>query len=242
MDLSSLAYGGVYLLGFILYAFLPSYVFSRSALLEIAVFSADGAIVGGRLGYVVFYEPLYYIENPVEIVQIWKGGMSYHGGVIGLVAGCYLYSVIKNMSKSCFFRMIDRACLVSLFIIPLGRLCNFMNGELWGRVTSLPWGVVFAGADESPRHPVQLYEAVCEGPLMAAVLFFMYRKGLLKRDFKISVCYLMLYCVFRFFTEWFREPDLMLGYIGVFTMGQILCLAGLTSGIILVLLFRSRKT
>ncbi len=232
MDISLLFYGGVYLLGFLLYALSPSQVFSKAVLLEIAVFAADGAIVGGRLGYVIFYEPLYYIENPIEIVQIWKGGMSFHGGVIGLIFGCYCYVLIKKLPVSFLLRMIDRACIVALVIIPLGRLSNFMNGELWGRVTSVPWGVIFAGADENPRHPVQLYEALCEGPLMAMALFWLHKKGLLQKNFMISVFYLIFYCTFRFFTEFFREPDRMLGYIGLFTMGQILCLLGLSAGIV----------
>lgn len=224
-------YGGVYLLGFLLYVCLPSFSFSSAVRLNCAIFAANGAIIGGRLGYVLFYEPLYYMNHPFEILEIWRGGMSFHGGVIGLLLGLFICSRISSYSREFFFKSIDRACLIALFIIPLGRLCNYINGELWGRVTTLPWGIVFEGADSQPRHPVQLYEAFCEGPLLALVLYILYRASYLKNSFSITCFYFLCYSLLRFFTEFFREPDAMVGYFGFFTMGQILCLAGIVCSV-----------
>ena len=223
MDINSFAYGGVYLLGFLLYVLLPSAVFSLNLKLVLALFAANGAIIGGRLGYIIFYEPLYYLHNPLEAIEIWKGGMSFHGGVLGLVGGCYLCAYLTKAGKETFMRGVDRACLIALLIIPLGRFCNFINGELWGRVTSMPWGVVFEGADDNLRHPVQLYEAFFEGPVLAILLFILYRKKYLTRPLQISCWYLLGYSFFRLFTEYFREADAMIGYFYGLTLGQILC-------------------
>lgn len=224
MDIGSLAYGGVYLFGFLLYVLLPSAVFSISQRVIFALFAANGAIIGGRLGYIFCYEPLYYLENPIEVFELWKGGMSFHGGVFGLAAGCFLCAYLTRLGQRAFMRAVDRACLIALVIIPLGRCCNFLNGELWGRVTSMPWGVVFEGADEYPRHPVQLYEAFFEGPLLAVMLVMLYQRKYLSKPMMISCWYLIGYSFFRFFTEFFREADAMVGYFYGFTLGQFLCL------------------
>jgi phosphatidylglycerol:prolipoprotein diacylglycerol transferase len=232
MDLGSLAYGGVYLLGFLLYVLLPSSVFSLGHRLLFALFAANGAIIGGRLGYVFFYEPLYYLGNPIEAVELWKGGMSFHGGVIGLAAGCYLCAYLSGNGLKAFMHAVDRACIIALVIIPLGRCCNFINGELWGRVTSVPWGVVFEGADDNPRHPVQLYEAFFEGPLLALLLLILYQRNYLTKPLMISCWYLLGYSFFRFFTEFFREADAMVGYFYGFTLGQFLCLFCMLAGIV----------
>lgn len=224
MDINSFAYGGVYLLGFILYVMFPSAVFSLKLRLVFALFAANGAIIGGRLGYVFFYEPLYYLHNPFEAIELWKGGMSFHGGVLGLVGGCYLCSYMIEAGRKAFMLAVDRACLIALVIIPLGRFCNFINGELWGRVTSMPWGVVFEGADDNLRHPVQLYEAFFEGPVLAFILFILHQKNYLTRPLLISCWYLFGYSFFRFFTEFFREADVMIGYFYGFTLGQFFCI------------------
>ncbi len=227
MDLGSLSYGGVYLLGFLLFLLLPANYFSFVLKLNYSLFAGNGAIIGGRLGYVLFYEPLYYLSNPIEIIELWKGGMSFHGGVLGLVAGCYLCTRLLKCPRDFFYRAVDRACLIALLIIPLGRCCNYLNGELWGRVTQVPWGVIFEGADANPRHPVQLYEAFFEGPMLGLVMFFLYKRNLLKKPFMISCYYLLGYSFFRFFTEFFREADLMVGYFHGITLGQILCFIGI---------------
>ncbi len=232
MEFSSYLYGGVYLLGFLVYLMFPSGKFSNLEKVGFSIFAANGAIIGGRLGYVIFYEFSYYLECPLEIIQIWKGGMSFHGGVIGLVLGCYIFNQLCRLPKYYFMFAVDRACIVALFIIPLGRYCNFINGELWGRVTELPIGVIFEGADNNPRHPVQLYEAFCEGPLLALAMYVFYRLRLLQSALSVSCLYLAGYCFFRFFTEFFREPDLMVGYIYGLTLGQYLCLFGGLTGIL----------
>lgn len=224
MDINSFAYGGVYLLGFLLYVTLPSAVFSMTLRLVFALFAANGAIIGGRLGYVLFYEPLYFMQTPSEAIELWKGGMSFHGGVIGLVGGCYLCAFLIGVGRKSFMFAVDRACLIALIIIPLGRFCNYINGELWGRVTSMPWGVIFEGSDDNPRHPVQLYEAFFEGPVLAFILFVLYQKKYLSSPLLISCWYLFGYSFFRFFTEFFREADAMVGYFYGFTLGQFLCL------------------
>lgn len=227
MDLASFSYGGVYLLGFILYVTLPSDIFTFNLRFIFALFSANGAIIGGRLGYILIYEPFYYLHNPMEAIELWKGGMSFHGGIIGLVCGCFFCSYLIGAGRISFMRAVDRACLIALVIIPLGRCCNFMNGELWGRVTPMPWGVVFDGADQNPRHPVQLYEAFFEGPVMACFLFILQKKSYLTRPLQLSCWYLFVYSFFRFFTEFFREADAMIGYFYGFTLGQFLCLVGM---------------
>lgn len=234
MDIGSLSYGGVYLLGFVLYLLMPSQVFPFSLKVNYSLFAANGAIIGGRLGYVLFYEPVYYLNNPFEIIELWKGGMSFHGGVLGLVAGCLLCTYLTKNSRELFFRALDRACLIALVIIPLGRCCNYLNGELWGRITQLPWGVVFEGADTNPRHPVQLYEAFFEGPVLGLLLYFLYQRKLLKGPLTISCYYLLGYSLFRFFTEFFREADSMVGYFHGFTLGQILCISGIFISVFLL--------
>ena len=234
MDIGSLSYGGVYLLGFVLYLLMPSQVFPFSLKVNYSLFAANGAIIGGRLGYVLFYEPVYYLNNPFEIIELWKGGMSFHGGVLGLVAGCLLCTYLTKNSRELFFRALDRACLIALVIIPLGRCCNYLNGELWGRITQLPWGVVFEGADTNPRHPVQLYEAFFEGPVLGLLLYFLYQRKLLKGPLTISCYYLLCYSLFRFFTEFFREADSMVGYFHGFTLGQILCISGIFISVFLL--------
>jgi len=207
------AYGLVYLMGFLLYAVLPSKFLSLAQKISIAVFAANGCILGGRLGYVSFYEPLYFLSHPYEIYQIWRGGMSYHGGVIGLVLALYLYSRITKSGPWFFFRTLDRACMIALVIIPLGRICNFYNGELWGRITSLPFGVIFEGADGFPRHPDQLYEAFAEGPMLYLIIICAKKYGLISFSGAIACVYLAGYSILRFFTEFFREPDKMVGYL-----------------------------
>lgn len=186
------------------------------------------------------YEPSYYLRNPLEIVQIYLGGMSYHGGVLGALVGAY----IAHMD---FFKLTDRLCIVALIIIPLGRIANFLNGELWGRVTDLPIGVIFTGADNLPRHPSQLYEALLEGPLLAIILFLIYKTYQKKRlYFKVgllSCYYLIFYSILRFLVEFTREPDAFLGLIGPFqllSMGQYLSLIYLVLGLV-VLYLRIRQ-
>jgi phosphatidylglycerol:prolipoprotein diacylglycerol transferase len=179
---------------------------------------ALGVILGGRTGYILFYNLSYYMDNPLRVFAVWEGGMSFHGGFIGAVlAGLFF---VRKM-KAGFFRMADivaPAIPIGLF---LGRVGNFINGELYGRVTDLPWGMVFPGGGPLPRHPSQLYEAVLEGPLTYLILRLVGRKE--RGDGAVFWSFIALYGLFRFFVEFFREPDQQIGFIlGPFSMGQML--------------------
>lgn len=176
-------------------------------------------IVGGRGGYVIFYNFGYYISNPLDIIKIWEGGMSFHGALIGVMMGTYLFS--KKRKISTFF-LLDVIACVSPIGIFFGRIANFINGELVGKATNTTWGVVFPGIDTLPRHPSQLYEAFLEG----IILFFILNSIILKKNYKIGSCsfmFLIFYGFFRIFSEFFREPDPQIGYFfDLFSMGTIL--------------------
>lgn len=319
-------YGLVYGLGAVLFILLsrpalPMFYIKNNLLVRsmIGIYAAIGAIVGGRLGYVICYDPWYYAEHIDHIWQLNLGGMSYMGGIVGLALGLFLivhlatpyiahnpfiryshgnshglvhshshnhitanlhldkqdivadatkYSssksnsrgqessllighfvssphIYRQLNKEIFYCYADRAVLIALLIIPLGRVANFFNGELYGTPSSLPWAVIFSNAgDLSPRHPVQIYEALAEGPLLALILLALlvirntyraavrknligavyYSKGNL-RPGALSLTYLMGYAILRFICEFVREPDIQLGYIlGPLSMGQIQCL------------------
>lgn len=321
-------YGLVYGLGAVLFILLsrpalPMFYIKNNLLVRsmIGIYAAIGAIVGGRLGYVICYDPWYYAEHIDHIWQLNLGGMSYMGGIVGLALGLFLivhlatpyiahnpfiryshgnshglvhshshshnhitanlhldkqdmvadaaqysssksnsrgqnisllsgqfvYSphIYKQIKKEIFYCYADRAVLIALLIIPLGRVANFFNGELYGTPSSLPWAVIFSNAgDLSPRHPVQIYEALAEGPLLALILLALlvirntyraavrknligavyYSKGNL-RPGALTLTYLMGYAILRFICEFVREPDIQLGYIlGPLSMGQIQCL------------------
>ena len=186
-----------------------------------------GIILGGRLGYVLFYDLPVYINDPMEIVRIWNGGMSFHGGLLG-VLGAFWY----------FARTRGRTFLeVSDFIAPLipqglffGRLGNFINGELWGKVSDVPWAIVFPGAGPLPRHPSQLYEAALEGLLLFIMVWVFSRKP--RKVGAVSGLFAFGYGVFRFAVEFVRMPDVQLGYLafGWLTMGQLLCVPLILAG------------
>ena len=187
-----------------------------------------GIILGGRLGYVLFYDLPVYINDPMEIVRIWNGGMSFHGGLLG-VLGAFWY----------FARSRGRSFLeVSDFIAPLvaqglffGRLGNFINGELWGKVSDVPWAVVFPGAGPNPRHPSQLYEAALEGLLLFVMVWIFSSKP--RKTGAVSGLFALGYGVFRFAVEFVRMPDVQLGYLafGWLTMGQLLCVPLILAGL-----------
>lgn len=319
-------YGLVYGLGAVLFILLsrpalPMFYIKNNLLVRsmIGIYAAIGAIVGGRLGYVICYDPLYYAEHIDHIWQLNLGGMSYMGGIVGLALGLFLivhlatpyiahnpfiryshgnshglvhshshnhitanlhldkqdmvadaaqynssksnsrgqesslltgqvvYSphIYRHIKKEIFYCYADRAVLIALLIIPLGRVANFFNGELYGTPSTLPWAVIFSNAgDLNPRHPVQIYEALAEGPLLALILLALlvirntyraavrknligavyYSKGNL-RPGALTLTYLMVYAILRFICEFVREPDIQLGYIlGPLSMGQIQCL------------------
>lgn len=204
---------------------------SDDDLLDVVLVSVVGLVVGARLGYVLLYGAGRYWSDPLSILAIWDAGMSFHGGLIGILLAGWWVARRKGISTLRLYDMGAVGAPIGLF---LGRLANFINGELWGRPTDLPWGMVFPAAPGSmPRHPSQLYEALLEGLVLFAVLIILSRR---KRPdgFMIGVL-LTLYGVFRIFVEFFREPDVQLGFIaGGLTMGQLLSIPMLGIGIWLV--------
>ena len=186
-----------------------------------------GVIVGGRLGYVLFYGAGVYWREPVRILQLWDGGMSFHGGLVGLLlAGTW----VARRYHVPFLRLTDAGAIAAPIGLFLGRIANFINDELWGRVTNVPWGVVFPNGGPLPRHPSQLYEAALEGLVLFGVMLWLARKD---RDAgEITGWLLTLYAVFRIFVEFFREPDIQIGFLpGGITMGQLLTIPVLLGGI-----------
>lgn len=192
-----------------------------------------GVILGGRLGYVLFYLPEYYLQHPVEIIKIWHGGMSFHGGVLGVACAMFLFSRKYEIP---ILRLSDLVCAAAPIGLFFGRIANFINGELYGHVTTLPWGMVFPGAGDLPRHPSQLYEASLEGIVLFSILaFLVYKKDALQRPGIVSGTFLLCYGIFRALLELVREPDAYLGYFfGIISMGQILSIPMILAGIYLI--------
>ena len=189
-----------------------------------------GVILGGRLGYVLFYNLEYYLDEPLEALKVWHGGMSFHGGVLGVIATILLFAKRHKINILTLSDIVCAAAPIGLFF---GRIANFINAELYGRVTTLPWGVVFPRAGEIPRHPSQLYEAFTEGLLLFIILYFISRVKTFKPG-TISAVFLILYGVFRGLIEFVREPDVQIGLIGdIVTMGQILCIPMVLAGLAL---------
>ena len=178
-------------------------------------------ILGGRIGYVIFYNLEYFLSNPLEILKIWEGGMSFHGALIGIIIGTYLFCTKKNIKTLFFLDII--ACVAPIGIM-FGRIANFINGELVGKVTNLSWSVVFPQIDMLPRHPSQLYEALLEGLVLFFVVnFFIYKKNYITGT--CSFIFSIFYGIFRIFSEIFREPDPQIGYLFDFlSMGALLSL------------------
>ena len=181
-----------------------------------------GVIVGGRLGYVIFYNSSYFIEQPVEIFKLWKGGMSFHGGLIGVILSTYIFSKIKKLNYKIYF---DVICCVAPIGIFLGRIANFINSELYGIPTEKPWGIIFPKIDNLIRHPSQLYEAFLEGIILFILVNYLFLKKSLNYGIT-SFVFLVLYGIFRIIAEQFREPDKHIGYIFNFiSLGSLLSIA-----------------
>ena len=217
----------------------PPKAVSRAALDDYLVWATLGIVLGGRLGYVVFYKPAYFVDNPIEIFQMWKGGMSFHGGLLGLILAAYLFARRRNIKILMLFDLISAVGPIGLFF---GRIANFINGELWGRTTDVPWGIVFPRGGPVPRHPSQLYEAGLEGLLLtalAAILIMKYRA--LTRPGIIFGTFLAGYGISRILVETVREPDAHIGYlIGGTTWGQWLSVPMVLFGAYMVWRARNR--
>ena len=195
-----------------------------------------GIIIGGRLGYVFFYNFPYFLNSPIEILMIWNGGMSFHGGLIGIIISSYLFSKINNQD---IYIYLDLVAITSPIGIFLGRISNFINGELVGKVTDSNWGVFFPTYDDKLRHPSQLYEAFLEG----IILFILMNLIFFKKNNKVGTCsfmFLILYGLFRITSEFFREPDTQLGYLlEPISMGMFLSTLMILAGV--VIYFKKKK-
>ena len=190
-----------------------------------------GVILGGRIGYVLFYNIKYYLENPIEILMIWNGGMSFHGGLIGVLIASKLFSNKHKVNQFIFLDLVSLSAPIGIFF---GRIANFINSELYGRASELPWSVKFILIDNIKRHPSQLYEAFFEGIILFLILQYFFKKNYLEKPGLISGLFLIFYSLFRFFTEFFRSPDPQIGYLILnLTLGQVISILFLGSGMLL---------
>lgn len=205
---------------------------------DLIFYATLGIILGGRFGYVFCYGKGYFWQNPLEIFAVWQGGMSFHGGVIGVICSLFYFSYKEKCS---FFKITDLAALYTPIGIFFGRIANFVNGELWGRVTDVGWAVKFPDGGYLPRHPSQIYEALSEGVFMFIVLNLLWRHRYVREHTGfVSSVFLILYASCRICMEFFREPDRQIGFIfGQITMGQLLSVPFLVLG--LYILYRSIK-
>ena len=234
-------YGLMYLLGFLIAWWLGRYRARQTnagwtveQVDDVIFYSALGVILGGRIGYLLFYTNAALLHDPLLLFRVWEGGMSFHGGFLGVLGALLLFS---RKYQRPFWATVD-------FVAPLvapglffGRIGNFINGELWGRVTDVPWGMVFSQAgDNLPRHPSQLYQAALEGVALFLIVWLFSAKP--RPTMAVSGVFALSYGVFRFVVEWLRQPDVQLGYIafGWLTMGQLLSLPLVAVGMILLAL------
>ena len=235
-------YGLAYVLGFVCAAAIIYFVakrwklgMSEDNLLTLMVCAIVGVVLGARIGYVLFYGDGYYLSHPLEILAFNQGGMSFHGGLVGLLIGG---AVAARMTRIPFLTLADLGSIAAPIGLFFGRCANFVNGELWGSPTDGPLGVVFGGAaGMMPRHPSQLYEAVLEGIVIFCVLFALSRKRPPRPQGTFLGAFLVLYGIFRFLIEFVREPDVQLGYLwgGWLTMGQVLSAPLIVAGIALLI-------
>ena len=236
----SLAYIIGILLGWILSKrFFISNVELKEKFDDFLTFVILGIIIGGRLGYVILYNPNYYLDNLIDIFKIWEGGMSFHGGLIGVVLASIYFAKKNNQN---FYIYLDVISIVAPIGIFFGRIANFINSELYGTQTNLPWAVQFIKIDNLYRHPTQLYEAIFEGLILFLILIYLRNKGLMKITGLMSGIFLICYSIFRFMIEFLRVPDEQIGYL-IFnlTMGQIISCIFFLIGIYLTIVRYENK-
>jgi len=218
-----------YILAFVIGSFLIK-IFNRNFLNLLSnkqidnffVWAIIGVIIGGRFGYVIFYQTNLILADPLYIFKIWTGGMSFHGGLIGMIGAIYFFSKINNVK---FLYLSDLVSLVAPIGLFFGRIANFINTELYGRITEFPIAMIYPSIDNLPRHPSQLYEAFFEGIILFIILLIYFYNNNKKVIGKISGLFLLIYSIFRFSIENLREPDSHLGlYFEIFSMGQLLCI------------------
>ena len=203
---------------------------SKADVEDLIFYLTLGIIIGGRFGYVLFYGKGAFWENPLQIFELWKGGMSFHGGIAGVIIAAWLYARRFGFQ---FLAITDLVALYAPIGMFLGRLANFVNDELWGRVTTVPWAVRFPSGGYVPRHPSQLYEAFFEGIVIFILLNWLWRSSRIRNSHGVvSALFVMLYGIFRISMEQFRQPDAQLGFFfGHITMGQMLSLPLIIAGI-----------
>ena len=211
----------------------PPRLVERRDIDDFLVWATLGVVLGGRIGYVLFYQPGYYLQHPLEALYLWHGGMSFHGGALGVTIAILLFTRARRRPIFAFSDIIAESIPIGLFF---GRIANFINGELFGRETDVPWAMIFPNGGPVARHPSQLYEAVCEGLLLFLLLLFAEHRGARQRPGIVTGLFLIGYAVARMSGELFRQPDAQLGFL-VFgtTMGQLLSIPVLLAGIALIL-------
>lgn len=237
-------YGMMYLLGFVGGYFLMCHVariraftITKETISDLLFYAVLGVVLGGRLGYTLFYNTTYYLAHPLEIFYVWEGGMSFHGGLIGVLVVLLLFCRWRKLPV---LLVADLAVVAVPVGLGFGRIGNFINAELWGRVTDLPWGIIFPGGGPVPRHPSQLYEAGLEGLLLLLIIYSMHR--LQVRSGLPAFSFLFFYGLFRFLVEFVRQPDAQLGFLwGGATMGQLLSLPMFLIGLGGLIILLKRK-
>lgn len=238
-------YGLMYLCAFVSAWVLARYRIKKQSLdwtaeqlSDLIFYGAMGVVLGGRIGYMVFYNTHTFITKPWTLFLVWQGGMSFHGGLLGVLLAIWLFA---RKEKKHFFDVTDFVAPIVPVGLAMGRLGNFINGELWGRVTTMPWGMVFPEVDNLPRHPSQLYELSLEGLLLFTILWIYTAKP--RARYAASGLFLCFYGLFRFIIENFREPDAPLGFIAFdwLTMGQLLSLPMVILGVVLILMSKKNK-
>ena len=193
-----------------------------------------GIIIGGRLGYILFYNFNYYLNNFFDIFKIWQGGMSFHGGLLGIIVASIIFGKKNNQDPFIYMDLVSLVAPIGIFF---GRLANFINSELYGTVSNIPWSVIFVKVDNLSRHPSQLYEAILEGIILFLILMHFRKKNYLTKPGLISGLFLIFYSIFRFFVEFYRVPDEQIGYLAFnLSMGQIISLIFLIIGTIIFFL------
>lgn len=237
-------YGLMYVLSFIATYFIIRSEVGRKKLpltsdniADLVFYGAMGVVLGGRAGYILFYNLGFYLANPLKLFAVWEGGMSFHGGFLGVVLAFWLYA---RRRKIPFLALTDLAALCAPVGLGLGRIGNFINGELYGRPTDAAWGVIFPGSDGLPRHPSQLYEAFLEGIVLFFIVRFISKRTTVNG---VTTCAAIAgYGLFRFIVEFFRQPDAQIGlFFGMFSMGQLLSLPMFLLGSYLAFRFSQRR-
>jgi len=215
-------------------------VISQTVFDDLIIYLVIGIVLGGRLGYVIFYNFEYFSKNPFEILKVWEGGMSFHGGLLGVIISIFIFSKIKRVNFFYFTDIISCVAPIGLF---LGRIANFINGELYGKISTLPWAVIFPDDGNISRHPSQIYEAILEGIILFFLInFFALKKQLLLKKGYASGLFLIFYSMARIIGENFREPDKHLGYFfSYFSMGIMLSFVTFLAGCFIIFFIKNNE-